>query len=334
MLAPWSEALSEAPDTVRLGLDSLERYRRFVEDVERVARVTTGFERSGTLWVACRRDDRDELERLAQAATAQGAGVERLSGAALAVLEPGLTGRVVSGLRLPDEGQIDPRRLAAALVLAIEALGGRVLAGTEVTAIEAGSSGAPAVRARAADGGAVRLAAAEIVLAAGAWSFRDIVSPIADPGLRPVKGQLVRLRGPRLVRHVVRTPRAYLIPRHDGELLVGATAEEMGFDDRATAGAQLELLRGAAEALPGALELAFVETSVGFRSALDDHRPRLGPTGIDGLFLAVGHHRNGVLLAPATAAYLADAILERRLPAAIAAFEPQPSLGALGGVRP
>ena len=333
MLAPVSEAETEDADTIALGLDSLSRYPQVVEDVERIASIPTGFDVSGTLWVACRRDDRAEIDRCAAALAPHGPGIERLSGEAVRRLEPRLSGRVESGIRVPGEGQIDPRRFAAALARAVAVLGGRILSDTAVTAIEGGSSGCLTVRARDSAGASLRVDATEVVLAAGAWSFRDITGPIADPGLRPIKGQLVRLRGPRLLRHVVRTPRTYLLSRADGELLVGATVEEMGFDDRPTAGAIVELLRGAWEVLPSTEDLAFVETSVGFRSALDDHRPRIGPTKVEGLFLAVGHYRNGVLLAPATAAYLADAIVDRRTPAAIAPFEPERAIQSARSVE-
>jgi glycine oxidase len=175
--------------------------------------------------------------------------------------------------------------------------------------------------------------APRIVVAAGAWSFRDIALPIGDPGLRPVKGQLLRLRGTRLLAHVVRTPVTYLIPRDDGELLVGATVEEAGFDRRATAGAARDLLRGAWDVVPAIDDLELVETSVGFRSALDDHRPRIGPTEIDGLYLAVGHYRNGVLLAPSTAAHLVEILLRSRVDASIAPFLPAAGPASARGAR-
>ena len=133
--------------------------------------------------------------------------------------------------------------------------------------------------------------------------------------------------------HVVRTPRVYLVPRDDGELLVGATVEEVGFDERTTAGAVMDLLRGAWEVVPTIDDLALVETSVGFRSALDDHRPRIGPTDVDRLFLAVGHYRNGVLLAPATAAHLVDALLTGRDVPELAPFAPRRSTAVSGAVR-
>jgi glycine oxidase len=160
------------------------------------------------------------------------------------------------------------------------------------------------------------------VLAAGAWSTSGIRSPLSGIGLRPVKGQLVRVRGTRLLTRVVRTPRIYLIPREDGELLLGATMEEMGFDAEPTAGAVFDLLRHAREALPGIYELQWSEISVGLRSAVEDHLPVIGETATSGLYAAFGHFRSGILLAPATAHYLASWIADGRAPAELVPFAP------------
>jgi glycine oxidase len=149
-----------------------------------------------------------------------------------------------------------------------------------------------------------------VVLAAGAWVTATVRSPLQDLGVRPVKGQLLRLRGAApLLRHVVRHPDVYLVPREDGELLVGATMEEVGFDPAVTAGAMLDLLRHAWQVVPGIYDLELSEVSVGFRSAVRDHLPVLGPTEVPGLHLAVGHFRNGILLAPITAALVAGSLL-------------------------
>jgi glycine oxidase len=145
-------------------------------------------------------------------------------------------------------------------------------------------------------------------------------APLPPLGLRPVKGQLVRLAGGELVRHVVRSPDVYLVPRRGGELLVGATMEEQGLDARPMAGAVLGLLREAWRLLPGIYDLAVSELSVGFRPAVRDHLPVIGAAATRGLYVAAGHFRNGVLLAPATAHYLAEWIVGGSPPAALAPF--------------
>ena len=178
------------------------------------------------------------------------------------------------------------------------------------------------VSGRRLDGTSFEVRAERVVLAAGAWG-EEISLPIAPPGLRPVKGQLVRLRGTALVRHVLRTPEVYLVPRATGELLVGATAEEMGFDIEPTAGAVLDLLRHAWELLPGIYDLELAEINVGLRPALMDHLPAIGPTESEGLFLALGHFRHGILLAPGTAHYLAELLHTGDEQAALEPFLPQ-----------
>ena len=161
-----------------------------------------------------------------------------------------------------------------------------------------------------------------VVLAAGAWASEGIRLPFDGLRVRPVKGQMVRLRGGQLLRHVVRSPECYVVPREDGELLIGATVEEQGFDLDPTAGAVHDLLRHAWRLLPGIYDLAISEISVGFRPALEDHLPAIGPCGIPGLHLACGHFRNGVLLAPATAHWLAETIETGCAQEALAAFAP------------
>jgi glycine oxidase len=158
-------------------------------------------------------------------------------------------------------------------------------------------------------------------LCAGAWCD-ELDHPLDPVRVRPVKGQLLRLHGAPLLDHVIRTPEVYLVPRRGGELLVGATVEELGFDTTPTAGAVHDLLRHAREVLPDVYELALDEISVGLRPARVDHRPCIGPTAVDGLFLAVGHYRGGVLQAPATAHYLARVIAEGEAPSALEPFLP------------
>ena len=323
MLAPISEAEFGETELIDFARESLRLYPDFVREVERLSGSGCGYRGEGTLWVATNRDDREEIERLEAILRDKGLDVEPLDAAALLRLEPHLTGRVLGGLRAGADHQVDPRRLARALADALRALGGRLEAPARVEAIRAHDGTACELRVRRPDGSSYAWRADEIVLAAGAWSLRDIELPAPAPELRPVKGQLVRLRGEPLLRHVVRTPDVYLVPREDGELLVGATMEETGFDESATAGAVMDLLRHAWEVLPASYDLSFAEVSVGLRPAFDDHLPAIGPSETDGLWLALGHFRHGVLLAPATAAALAAWIVEGERPAQLAPFDPR-----------
>ena len=190
--------------------------------------------------------------------------------------EPHLSGRVVAGLLIDGDHQVDPRALGAALRTAIAALGGRLVTGCRVSRVD--DAAGPRLGVSGDAGGtAFRVACDVAVLAAGVWSG-DVDAPLPPLGLRPVKGQLVRLGGPELLRHVVRSPDVYLVPRRGGELLVGATMEEQGLDALPTAGAVLDLLREAWRILPGLYDLAVTELSVGFRPAVRDHRPVIGAT--------------------------------------------------------
>lgn len=316
MLAPVAEAETEDPEGTALGLDSAARYPDFVRRVEAASGRPCDFRTDGTWWVALDRDDAEQLEHLAATLAGRGLAHRRLEPAELREREPHLSPRAVAGLELAGDRQVDPRKLAAALTAALEARGAGVERGVPVRAVRPAGRG---IALELAAGRVVR--AARAVVAAGSAS--DALLPEgARIGLRPVKGQLLRLSGPPLLRRVVRTPDVYLIPRPGGELLVGATVEEMGEDVAPTAGAAHDLLRFAFRALPGVYDLRFDEISVGLRPATPDHRPAIGETGHPGLFVAAGHHRNGVLLAPATAAHLAGWIAGDGVPDALAAFRP------------
>jgi glycine oxidase len=319
MLAPTSEAdLSERP-LVDLELDSLRRYPEFVAGLERLTGESCGYRTEGTLWVALNRDQDGDLERLFAMQGAKGLPARRLSVAEALAREPHLSGRIVAGLLAEGDHQIDPRRLAGTLRSSIARLGGRVVVGCRVDRIEHAGGEVVAVSGAMGDR-ALRVPCPVAVLAGGVWS-EAVDAPLPPLGLRPVKGQLVRLAGPELIRHVVRSPDAYLVPRRGGELLVGATMEEQGLDARPMAGAVLDLLREAWRLLPGVYDLAVSEVSVGFRPALRDHLPVIGAAAVHGLYVATGHFRNGVLLAPATAHYLAEWIVGGgAAPAALSAF--------------
>ncbi|MFC4059811.1 FAD-dependent oxidoreductase, partial [Planomonospora corallina] len=219
---------------------------------------------------------------------------------------------------------VDPRRVTAALLAALERRGVAVVP-ARMTALEVSGGAVTGVRLAASpggagngtrggdsdsdghgDGGAV-LRGERVVLAAGAWSGTvEGLPPEVLPPVRPVKGQIMRLRSAepvlsRCVRASVHGGRVYLVPRGDGELVLGATQEELGFDTRVTAGGLWELLRDARELVPGVTELEVAEVTAGLRPGTPDNLPLVGPSALPGLALATGHHRGGVLLAPLTA---------------------------------
>lgn len=319
MLAPASEAGATEPCLVELALESCRIYPEWVRAIEADAGVSCRYRTEGTLLVALNRDHDEELEREANYQRALGLGVERLTASEVLDCEPTLSPRVTSGLFAEGDRQVDPCALIEALTIAIRRLGGCVRSGAAVQSVWVEDGRVAGVRL----GGDERsIESRAVVVAAGAWSNGPIAGIGEQTPLRPVKGQILRLRGEPLLRHVVRTPDVYLVPRDDGELVVGATMEEQGFDARSTAGATMNLLRAAWQVLPGVDDLELTELSVGFRPALRDNLPAIGPMGPDGLFLATGHYRHGVLLAPATARLLIAAIRTGSMPPELVPFAP------------
>ncbi len=221
--------------------------------------------------------------------------------------------------------QVDSRRLVDALLAAGDGEGVSVHR-QRATALRL--DGDRVVGVTLADGHA--LEAATVVLAAGCWSAQlDGLPSSARPPVRPVKGQILRLRGPadaplltRTVRGLVHGTSVYVVPRADGEVVVGATVEERGFDVTVTAGSVYELLRDAVEIVPGVAELELVEARAGLRPGSPDNAPLLGPSAVDGLVLATGHYRHGVLLTPVTADSITEVLVTGRAPDVIAPFSP------------
>ena len=342
MLAPTSEAEDENPDLVGLALESQRLYPRFVQAVQQAGGLDCGYRQDGTLLVALGRDDEDDLARVRRMQERLGLSAKWVGPEEARALEPALSPRITGALFASDDYQVDPRALLVALERAVEALGGRIVTNAWVTGFETRGDRLcrvigritsavhdPTVRSRAgialvqaAGGRSFAVSCEAAVLAAGAWSSRDLIWPATPLGVRPVKGQLVRLRGPELLRHVVRGLRAYLVPRHGGELIVGATVEEQGFDPLPTAGAIMDLLWNARAIAPAVYDLEFAEVNVGFRPAARDHLPIIGATEVRGLYAGTGHFRHGVLLAPATAVLLADLIVDGRLDPVLIPFGP------------
>jgi glycine oxidase len=322
MLAPVSEAELEDSEVLAFALDSLDRFPAYVASLETLTGHSCEYRTDGTLWVATSRDDEGELEHLRETLRLKELPYRDLTSDEVWEREPHLTGRVLGGLLVERDLQLDPRALMIALQTAVERAGGRIDRGVTVKEIRVSGGRVDGLVESHADGSRNERPATRVVLAAGAWSTATIVSPIDHVGVRPVKGQILRLRGERLLRHVMRHPDVYLVPREGGDLLVGATMEEMGFDARPTAGAAHDLLREAHEVLPGIYDLEIVEFSVGFRPMSRANRPAIGATDTEGLFAATGHGRQGVLMAPGTAHHLADAIVLGQTPAAIAPFAP------------
>lgn len=327
MLAAVTELHYGEQTLLGLNLASARRYPDFAAELTELTGQDLGYRRCGTLAVALDADDRAHLRELHALQQQSGLESQWLSGRECRRLEPMLAPGVRGGLRVDGDHQIDPRRLASALVAACERAG-VVVHRTWAERLTVGRD--RATGALLADG--TEAAAGQVVLAGGSLSGRlagvpqDVLPPV-----RPVKGQVLRLTMPRrhgpflsrTVRAVVRGSHVYLVPRASGELVVGATSEELGWDTTVTAGGVYELLRDAHELVPGITELPLTETRAGLRPGSPDNAPLLGPTGLEGLLLATGHYRNGVLLTPVTGDAMAHVLATGELPEEARPFTPK-----------
>ena len=305
MLAPDAEIGFEEDALYRLSRESLRRWPAFAEELEADSGQSVDYRTEGTLVVADDRDSAEALRRLYDFQKGQGLGVEWLTGAEALEIEPFLAPRLAAAVFAPSDHQVDNRRLVQALRAVFLERGGTLREHTAVKAVEPHAE-RPAVVTEAGE----RVEAAAVVVAAGVWSGQ--IEGLEDaPAVRPVKGQMVELRMARPfdLQHVVRGPDAYLAPKTNGRLLVGATSEERGFEQTVTAGGLFQLLEGAREVVPGTDELEVTETWAGLRPASRDHGPLLGRVAAPGVVYATGHFRHGVLLTPVTAQEIARLLL-------------------------
>ncbi len=303
MLAPYTEVPADA-DFACFCVRSLELYPAYVEELRLRSSVDARLRLDGTLEVAFTAADAERLSRRVVELERGGVTARWLTSAEVRRAEPSLAASE-GGALIEGQGQVDNRRLGRALEAACKALHVAIDTDARAVAIEADARRVLGVRTAAG------FRPATVVLnAAGAWAGELAGVPeAARIPVRPVKGQMLALAAPRgLVRRVLWVAGAYVVPRDDGRLLVGATEEEAGFDVRVTARGQQRLLDAALAALPALGDLTVSESWAGLRPGSPDGKPFIGATGLDGYFVASGHYRNGILLTPATAVAAADAI--------------------------
>ena len=318
MLAPVTEVEYGEDDLLALNLAGVNAWPAFAAELEELTGLSAGLHQTGTLSVAYDVDDAAALRRLADYQRRLGLEVEELSGRDARRREPLLAAGVSGGVWVPGDHSVDNRQAVEALRRAID-LSSVLLIRQRVARVI--TSGTTAVGVQLDNGDTVH--AGHVIAATGPWSSQ--LGGIPDelrPPVRPVKGEVLRLRVPEAyrpaLRHTVRaTARGfsvYLVPRPGGELVVGATTSELGYDTRVLAGGVFALLRDARTVLPITDELELVETIAGLRPATPDNAPILGPSGLDRLLWATGHYRNGVLLTPITAQIIADTVRTGVLP--------------------
>jgi len=313
VLAPYIESPHEGP-LLELAVRSLSEYERFVADVCQDSGMEVEHRLCGTLEVAV---DLNEAGRLRSSAHEVG---EWLDIAATLRMEPSLAGSIHGAVLIREHGYVAAPALLEALTWAALRHGAEVETGRRIAGIEQRDGH---LDVRAQDGAS--WSARSVVLAAGSWTPQVGLSEPAAHVVRPIRGQLLRLDWPAAapLRHVIWGPDCYVVPWRDGTALVGATVEDVGFDERTTAAGVRDLLDAVCDLLPAAWGATFREARVGLRPATTDGLPIIGPSvAVPGLTYATGHYRNGILLAPITAALVADWILDGRLDPALQAFQP------------
>ncbi|MGI8922153.1 MAG: glycine oxidase ThiO [Solirubrobacteraceae bacterium] len=322
MLAAVGEADPGERGLLELALESAARWPSFAEELAEACGIDPGYRRCGTLRVARDRDEAEALEHEADRRRELGLAVRRLRPSEARAREPALAPTIRQALELPDDHAVDPRLLCATLARAADAAGAQLRERAGVARVLARGERVSGVE--LADGSL--LDCEKVVVAAGCWSGVDGLVPVgAELPVRPVKGQILRLRdplGPGLLRGVVRVDHAYLVARGDGRYVLGATVEDRGFDTTVTAGGAWELIRDVAEAVPGVLELELEEMTAGLRPGTPDNAPFVGAGVLEGLVWATGHYRNGILLCPVTAELVAAELAGEAGAGIAAAFSP------------
>ena len=322
MLAPVGEATWGEEALLDAALSSHAMWPEFAAELAEAGGAEFSLVSDGALHVALDADEAAELRRRFDLMRSLGLEAEWLQGRECRGLEPGLGPSAYAGAYAPHEAGVDPAAVVSALRGACEAAGAEIVSG--VTVVDALWNGG-AIKGVVGDDESEHLADAT-VLATGAWSGSVAWLPEAAlPPVRPVKGQILTLRGAASdvpAGRIVVTERVYLVPRADGRLIAGATVEEMGFDERVTAGGVFELLREAYRALPDVAEMELERAVAGLRPGTPDNAPIVGGGPVEGLVYATGHFRNGVLLAPLTAEAVAAVLCGDDPPAAMAVAAP------------
>ena len=316
MLAPYNEALEGGP-LLELASRSLDLYDSFVARTQSDAGLPVTYRRTGTLEVALQPAALPRLTRAHALLRRTGVACEWLDPAQVKAQEPALAD-VAGGLLLPDHGYVAATELTRALAAAARRHGARIIEHGRVQRIVRRGDDVDVVTDRGS------LTADAVVLAAGSWSGGVAVDGASPAPVTPVRGQLLQLQwsGPRLTR-VLWCEQCYVVPWDDGTVLVGATVEDVGFDERTTVSGVRQLLDAITAVSPEAPSARFVAARSGLRPATPDHLPIIGRSAaMPALVYATGHFRNGVLLAPLTAQMVADLVLDERSDPQLTALAP------------
>ncbi len=320
MLAPQAEA-NRAHEFFYLTCQSRDMYPAFAAALLDETGIDIELETTGTLYLAFTGNDAEELQKRYEWQTKAGLPIEKLNAQAVRELEPAINEDVHAALKFPLDTQVENRRLISALTLANERLGVCMETGTAVTSLKIEHD-----RVSGVETSRGFISAEAVVIAGGAWSSLLGAGDKALPQLRikPVRGQMLCFQPSLpLARHVIYSPRGYVVPRRDGRLLAGSTSEHAGFEKQVTAAGVQQILAAALEISPRIASLPLTDAWAGLRPRAADTLPVLGPCAeIAGLYYATGHYRNGILLTPITGELIAGAIVDRTFPAALQIFSP------------
>jgi glycine oxidase len=320
ILAPQAEA-DRADEFFKLACRSRDLYDDFAADLREETGIDIELDTTGTLYVALNEGDLKEIEKRYEWQSKAGLVVQKLTAPEARELEPCISNALRGALFFPRDIQVENRRLLNALVNSVTNLGVNIATETNVESLIIERS-----RIKGVQTSSGFVWCRTVIVAAGTWSSTIEHTPKNEPTpkIEPVRGQMICFDAkPQLTRHVIYSPRGYLVPRKDGRLLAGSTSENAGFAKQVTAGGINTILANAHEISPRISNLPIVDTWAGLRPRAADGLPVLGPCGeIDGLVYATGHYRNGILLAPVTGELIAEAVVSGHISPLLAAFSP------------
>jgi glycine oxidase len=317
ILAPQAE-MEEAGPLAQLLLASRKIYPDFVRDVSSRSGTPVNFSVPGLIYIALTSQQQEQLQHRKEHQTTLGLTVQELSREEVLKLEDGLSPETLSALYFPNEGYVNNRELVEALRIACLRLGVELVCGCHVVSV--GVEGAKALGFHSNLG---FWPGAQVVLAAGSWSGQIVTGLPYTLPVRPARGQIVVIKSsfPPL-KHVVYSPDCYLVPRSDGRVLLGSTVEWVGYDNRVTLEGIQGITAAAIAVSPAIRTSTFLTCWAGLRPFCEGGLPILGSTEIEGLYVATGHFRNGLLLAPITAKLMAELIVTRETPKLLESFTP------------
>ncbi|HEV2828267.1 MAG TPA: glycine oxidase ThiO [Pyrinomonadaceae bacterium] len=315
MLGPQVEA-DRPDDFFRLACASRDLYPEFAGALLAETGVDVELDKTGTLYLGFTSSDELEMRRRFDWQVKAGLQIEWLAGDEARQLEPNISPHVRCALRFPNEYQVENRRVLQALAVSTRKLGVSLVTNCTVNSVRSEKGKVAGVETSSGF-----IGSPVVIVSAGAWTSQ--ITP-AHVQIDPVRGQMLCFNAHQFARHVIYSPRGYLVPRRDGRLLAGSTSEHAGFDKRVTDDGAQSIKSMAFEIAPRLADFSLIDSWAGLRPRAEDNFPVLGPDEeVAGLSYATGHYRNGILLAPITAKLLADSIIENTAPTVLRSFSPQ-----------